>query len=267
MKKTIAVVTAALATVGAATAAAHQAAPPTMTPGQLTVAFGDPAVGFAAGTVHGNTVSNPRGYEVDLARDIAKQLGISKINWVFTPWVGLFKPGHKSFDISFQEATITAQRAKTVTFSSPYLDSNQGVLLSKTAPVPHSLADLKKLQTCAQTDTTGLIYIQARLHPQKAPRIYQQTSAAFTAVHVGQCQALVLDVPIVELQRKTNPSAYGIVAGQIVTNEKYGAVMPKGSALAPSVDKAIKTLTTNGTIAKLQKKWFSISFKAVPVLK
>jgi hypothetical protein len=93
------------------------------------------------------------------------------------------------------------------------------------------------------------------------------TAVAFQAVQLGRCDALVLDVPIVGLQKKTNPSAYGPVAGQIVTHEKYGAVLAKNSKLAPMVDKAITQLTSDGTIAKLQKKWFSISFKSVPVLK
>jgi ABC-type amino acid transport substrate-binding protein len=43
--------------------------------------------------------------------------------------------------------------------------------------------------------------------------------------------------------------------------------MPKGSKLAPAVDAAIKKLTANGTLGKLQKKWFSIEFSKVPVLK
>jgi polar amino acid transport system substrate-binding protein len=257
---------AATAAIGVA-AQASQASPPTMKAGTLTVAFGDPAIGFASGTVHGTSISNPKGYEVDLATDIAHKLGLSKLSWVYTPWAGLFKPGPKSFDISFQEATITLQRAKTVTFSSPYLDANQGVLLSKNATAPKSIADLKQMQTCAQTDTTGLDWIQTQLHPAKKPLIYQQTAAAFQAVHVGQCQALILDVPIIALERKSKPTAYGPVAGQIVTHEQYGAVMQKGSKLAPSVDKAIKQLTADGTIAKLQKKWFSFSFKSIPVLK
>ena len=116
------------------------------------------------------------------------------------------RPGHKTFDISFQEATITAQRKKTVDFTSSYFDANQGVLLSKKAPVPHSLADLKKLQTCAQTDTTGLDYIQQKLHPDKAPLIYQSTAAAFVAVQIGRCDALVLDTPIVASEKKARPS-------------------------------------------------------------
>src|SRR4051812_18001490 len=146
-----AVGTAALACAGAAAAADA----PTLKSGELTVAFGDPSVGFAKGTVRGNTVTNPRGYEVDLAAAIAKNLGVSKINWTYTPWTGLFNAGPKKFDISFQQATITAQRKRTVTFSTPYLAANQGVLLSKDAKAPKSLADLRDLQTCAQTDTTG----------------------------------------------------------------------------------------------------------------
>jgi polar amino acid transport system substrate-binding protein len=71
----------------------------------------------------------------------------------------------------------------------------------------------------------------------------------------------------VALQRKASPSAYGPVAGQIVTHEQYGAVMQKGSKLAPEVNTAIKALTADGTIAKLQKKWFAFSFNSVPTLK
>jgi polar amino acid transport system substrate-binding protein len=253
-----------------ATAAAASAAPasaPTKKPGQLTVAFGDSAVGFAQYTLRGNKVDHPRGYEVDLAKAIAKQLGIAKINWVYTPWTGLFAPGTKKFDISFQEATITPQRQRTVTFSTSYLNANQGVLISKKAKAPHSLADLKKMQTCAQVDTTGLDWIKTKLHPDKAPLQYQATAAAFTAVQVNRCDALILDVPIVALQKKTQPGAYGPVAGQVVTHEQYGAVMQKGSKLRSAVDKAITKLTKNGTIAKLQKKWFNLNFSSIPSLR
>ena len=54
-------------------ASARPAAPPTLQSGKLIVAFGDPAPGFASGTVRGNTITNPRGYEVDLASAIARE--------------------------------------------------------------------------------------------------------------------------------------------------------------------------------------------------
>jgi polar amino acid transport system substrate-binding protein len=259
-------IVAALLCAAAVAVPAASAAPPVLHSGKLVVAFGDPAVGFAAGTVRGSTIVHPKGYEVDLASAIAKKLGLTP-SWVYTPWTSLFAPGVKKFDISFQEATITSQRKKTVDFTSSYLNANQGVLISKSASAPKSLADLKGMQTCAQADTTGLDYIKTKLRPSKAPLVYQTTTAAFTAVQINRCQALVLDVPIVALQKKSKPSAYGPVAGQIVTNEQYGAVLQKGSKLLPQVDTIIKGLTDNGTIAKLQKKWFNLNFAAIPTLK
>ncbi|HVS85152.1 MAG TPA: ABC transporter substrate-binding protein [Gaiellaceae bacterium] len=247
-------------------ASAKRSAPPTLKAGELIVAFGDPAPSFAVGKVRGSTVTNPKGYEVDLATAVAKQLGLKPV-WMYSPWTGLFAPGTKKFDISFQEATITAQRKKTVDFTSSYLNANQGVLLSKTAPTPHSLADLRKLQTCAQNDTTGLQYIQDQLKPNKHPLTYPTTTAAYQAVSVGQCQAFVLDVPLVLLQKKQTPARFGAVAGQIVTHEQYGAVLQKGSKLTMVVDGVLKKLAKNGTIAKLQKKWFNVNFAAIPVLK
>jgi polar amino acid transport system substrate-binding protein len=256
--------TAALGT--AAVASATPTAAPTMEPGTLVVAFGDPAVGFAAGTVRGSNIVNPKGYEVDLAKSIAKILKV-KPKWVYSPWTSLFAPGQKKFDISFQEATITAQRKKTVDFTRSYFDANQGVLISKRAHAPMGLADLKKMQTCAQTNTTGLDYIKTKLHPAKQPLIYQTTTAAFTAVQIGRCEALVLDVPIVASEKKARPGSYGAVAGQIVTHEQYGAVLQKHSKLTKAVNAAIAKLQGNGTIAKLQTKWFAIDFAKVHVLK
>jgi polar amino acid transport system substrate-binding protein len=247
-------------------ASARPAAVPTIHPGQLVVAYGDPNPGFVNGSVRGSKFINPKGYEVDLAKAIAAKLKLKPV-WMYTPWTGLFAPGTKKFDVSFQEATITAQRKKTVDFSSTYMNANQGVLLSKQAPVPHSLADLRKMQTCAQADTTGLQYIQDQLKPEKKPLIYPTTTALYHSAQLNQCQAVILDVPLVSLEAKSKPGAFGPVAGQIVTHEQYGAVMQKGSKLTSTIDNVIKALTKDGTIGRLQKKWFNIDFSKVTVLK
>jgi polar amino acid transport system substrate-binding protein len=246
--------------------AASSSSPPVLHKGKLTVAFGDPTPGFAVGKVRGTKITNPKGYEVDLAKAVAAQLHLTPV-WIYAPWTSLFAPGTKKFDVSFQEATATAQRRKTVDMTTGYATANQGVLLSKKAPVPHSLADLKKMQTCAQTDTTSLDWLTTVLKPTKKPLRYPTTTAAYEAVHVGTCQAFVLDVALVSLEKKARPTAYGPVAGQIITHESYGAVLQKGSKLTPIMNTVLKKLTKNGTIGKLQKKWFNINFSTIPVLK
>ena len=249
-------------------ASARQAAPPTLKAGELTVGLNPPAVGFQVGTLRGNTVINPSGFEVDLAKAIAGKLGIpvGKIKWINIPFTTLFRPGSKPFDFAFEESTITPARAKAVDFSASYFNANQGVLMKKGATSPTNLADLKAMTICGQADTTGLDYVQHKLHATHI-QIYNTTAAAFAAVQVGRCDAFVMDVPIVASQKKTKPSAYGPIAGQIVTNEKYGAVLDKGSKLTPFVSAAIKALTKDGTIGKLQTKWFAIDVAKIPVLK
>jgi polar amino acid transport system substrate-binding protein len=247
-------------------ASAGKSAVPTLESGKLIVAYGDPNPGFVNGSVRGSKFINPKGYEVDLAKLIAAKLHLTPV-WMYSPWTSLFAPGTKKFDVSFQEATITSQRKKTVDFSTQYMNANQGVLLSKNAPVPHTMADVAKLQTCAQQDTTGLQFIQDQLKPAKKPLIFPTTTALYQSAQLNKCQAVILDVPLVELEAKSKPGAFGPVAGQFVTHEQYGAVLQKGSKLTDTIDGIIAQFNKDGTIAKLQKKWFNVNFAAVPVLK
>jgi polar amino acid transport system substrate-binding protein len=251
----------------AATASA-QGTPPTKESGKLIVGFDLPAPGFWNGRASGTTIKNPSGFEYALSLAIAKQLGIGKKNVQFlrAPFGAILLAGSKKFDFALEETTITAQRAKVISFSAPYFDANQGVLISKGTPKPTRIAALKTLQTCAQAATTGLSWIQHKLRPTKNPLVYSaSSSAAFDAVEAGRCQALILDVPIVVSQSKKKPGAYGGVVGQILTGEGYGAVMQKGSPLRPAVNRAIKKLRKNGTINRLQQRW--LPFTRVKVIK
>lgn len=266
MKKML-LIGAALATAVTASAAlAGASAVPLKNPGQLTVGFDVPATGFWNGRVTGTTIKNPTGFEAALSQAIAKQLHISKIVYVRAPFGGLFSPAPKKYDYAMEEATITPQRAKVVTFSAPYFDANQGVLIRKGLAKPTTIAALKSLQLCAQQDTTGLSYVQHTLRPKKQPLVYSASStAAFDAVASGKCDALILDVPIVVAQAAKEKGQFGGVVGQIVTHEGYGAIMDKGSKFKPYIDRAIAALKKNGTINRLQKKW--LPFTRVPVLK
>jgi polar amino acid transport system substrate-binding protein len=243
---------------------------PTLHPGKLVVGFDLPAPAFWNGQASGTTIKNPTGFEYGLAIDVARQLHISKAHVTFlrAPFATILLAGKKPYDFAMEETTITPQRAKVIGFSAPYFDANQGVLIAKGVKKPTSIADLKSLQTCAQASTTGLDWILHQLRPAKHPLVYSASSeAAFNAVQHGSCQALILDVPIIEAQNQKVPGAYGGVVGQIDTHEGYGAVFQKNSPLIPDVSKAINTLESNGTISKLTKQWFGYDPAKVPVLK
>jgi polar amino acid transport system substrate-binding protein len=264
------VAAALVAVVGATLAAAALAQPegalPTKKPDTLVIGFDLPAPAFIQGTAVGSSIRNPTGFEVELAKAIARELGVSKIEWLRSKFVGLFRPGRKPFDFALEQITITDKRKQVVDFSASYFDANQGVLVGKGVPQPKNIADLRELQTCGQAATTGLDYLQTRIRPQQDPLVYQDLGPAFLAVSNGQCDAIIMDVPIVVSEKKKSPGKYGAVAGQIITKEKYGALFEKGNPLRAEVSKAIRAIKASGTLTRLQSKWFS-PFPNVTVLK
>src|SRR5438094_628333 len=104
-------------------------ASPTVSKGSLTVGTDNPAYPpwFGGKEGHGWKVSDPysgKGYESAVTYAVAKQLGYSKasVKWAYVPFLKSFSPGKKSFDFDINQASYSADRAKTVTFSSSYYD-------------------------------------------------------------------------------------------------------------------------------------------------
>jgi polar amino acid transport system substrate-binding protein len=272
MKKIVLMLTASAIAVGlivSSASAGSSATPPTLKPDTLIVGMTPPAPGFEVGTFHGTTVVNPKGLEVDLARDIAKKLGLKKVEWYYlASFDKSYASGPKPYDIYFGQETITPARSKNVDFSTPYIDADQGVMVRKgLSPLPKSIADLKKLKLCSSAGTTGAAYIAAHIKPTKPVLLPGQTAVMFQELASGQCDAVVFDVPIIGSERATNPGKFGPIVGRIVTHEQYGIVFQKGSKLRAFINPIIKQLVSNGTIGKLQKKWLAANFAKLPVFK
>lgn len=232
------------------TTAASEA--PTLKQGVLTVGAEFPAPGFL-----NPPRTDPTGFEADVANEIADRLGLSTVTWVETPFTSLFSPAPKKFDFDINEITITPERQKVVDFSSPYFDANQALLVHTGTPIESAttLAELKKYQLGGQATTTGVDYIKKTIKPAKKPREYSTTGAAAQALVVKQIDAFVIDVPIAAALVKQYPDDVKIV-GQFITSEQYGILFQKGSALRPLVDEVIQEIKLDGTLERLQDKWF-----------
>ncbi|MEP6976995.1 MAG: ABC transporter substrate-binding protein [Thermoleophilia bacterium] len=239
---------------GGTTAATSTGTPQaqTMKAGVLTVGAEFPAPGFL-----NPPRSNPTGFEADVANEIAKRLGLSTVTWAETPFTSLFSPAPKKFDFDINEITITPERQKVVDFSVAYFDANQALLVHKGTPIESAktLADLKQYQLGGQATTTGVDYIKKTIKPTKKPREYSTTGAAAQALVVKQIDSFVIDVPIAAALVKQYPKDLTIV-GQFITNEQYGILLQKGSKLKAAVDKALTDMKSDGTLKKLQNKWF-----------
>ncbi len=103
------------------------------------------------------------------------------------------------------------------------------------------------------------------VRPTRAPRLFDDTSSMLLNLGLGRCDAVVYDLPALATMKARAPRRYGDVAGLIRTGERYGAVLPKGSALTGPVNAALTAMRRDGTIARLQRPWLELNLSSVKV--
>jgi polar amino acid transport system substrate-binding protein len=239
---------------------------PTRLPGRLTVAVDIGTVGLAEGRLVHGAVEGASGFEIDLARALARKLGV-RLRIVNVAFARLFTPGPKPFDVSVAHVTITPKRARSVDFSAPYLVVNKGVLMAPGVAPPASLAVLKTPRICAQSSTTSLAYVRTKLRPVTAPLTFVSPIDELRAVSDGFCDAMVADLEILVAADRDQPDLYGPIAGQIVTPQRYGAVFEKGSRLRAPVNAALQSLVRAGVVTRLATRWFGRGWDDAQVLR
>jgi polar amino acid transport system substrate-binding protein len=224
-----------------------------VTAGTLTVGTELPAPPFWIGNSYDSLTG---GFEVDLSKEIAKRLNLANVKFVEMPFAGLVAGQKCRCDIDFSQVTITDERAKVVSFTHPYFEANQGILVKRGTTVT-SMDDAKKLRWGAQTNTTGAAYIADNIKPTHEANLYNTTVDAFTALNAGQIDAVLLDTPIVIGAVKANQIKDGAVVGQFKTGEEYGAVLNKSSPNLAAINQVIDTLKSEGFMDQLFKKYFA----------
>lgn len=227
--------------------------------GQLTVGTELPAPPFFNGDDY-DTLKD--GFEYDLAAALARKVGLNSIKVVNMPFTGIVAGQKCPCDIAFSQITITDERKKAVTFTSPYFDADQGVLVNKGFKVP-DLATAKTIRWGAQATTTG--FDKVKEVTGKEPQTYDTVTAAFAALKAKQIDAVMLDVPIVAGEAAKPDSSFEVV-GKFVTGEQYGAIVPKDSPNVTAFNTALAQLESEGVVDGLLKKYFPAA-ASVPEIK
>jgi polar amino acid transport system substrate-binding protein len=238
------------------------------TSGVLTVGTDQPAY---PPYFENNKPENGKGFESAVAYAVAKQLGFgpSKVKWVDVPFNSSYAPGPKSFDFDINEISITPQRAKAVSFSTPYYTNPQAIIVAKGSSLAHakSLAAFKNAAIGVQIGTTSQSAAEQVIKPAKSPQIYDTSNEVISGFKIHRVNAIIVDYATA-LYLTSAEIKNSTIAGQFTApgGDNWGLLMGKGSALAPCVDKALAKLKSNGTLKNLTKRWMS-SKVSVPVLK
>jgi len=196
------------------------------------------------------------GFDVDIATEIAKRLNV-KLDVVPTKWdVIISRLISDKYDIIMSAMPITPERSKEISFSDPYIDSDQSIAAKIGSPIKTE-ADLKDKVIGVWIDTPGQMTAE-KMTGLKEIREFDNIQLAFEALETGSIDAIINYYPINSYMSKK--SGKTVVVQKIITNEKYGIGVKKdNSQLRLAINNELRKLKEDGTYNTIYKKWFGTS--------
>jgi polar amino acid transport system substrate-binding protein len=196
-----------------------------------------------------------KGFDVDVVSAIADQLGLSlKIqDSDFAALKSGLALNSGQCDMVASAMTITPEREAAMSFSTPYYDSEQSLLVPVGSDI-HAIGDLSGKKVGVQTGTTGETYANANATGASIVP-FPSDGEMYQAIQAGQVDALLQDLPV-NLDH-TKDGKFAIVE-KYNTDEHYGFAMKKDNAgLTDAVDGALATLDSNGDLKKIYDTYFA----------
>jgi ABC-type amino acid transport substrate-binding protein len=262
------VLTVALAVLACSPATVARGADAPPAPGALVVALGlgDPML--QAGAVRGRDVIVARGFEVELARILARRLGGRVDRFVYVPSTArLLASGTSGWHLAFAgiERSTAPRRAELTT---SYLTTDVAVVTRRGLAAPRRLAELRRAVLCAVRGGDGARVASAVVRPTRAPLLVAGAERLRTVLRTGACDAAL--VPAVEVGRFVDGQRrlFGAVAGRIRHGDGLAAVVATGSGLPlESVNRELARLHRDGTLSRIARAWLGIDPAALRVLR
>lgn len=210
---------------------------------------------------NGDAVENTKdGMEYCMAAEIAWRAGYDKMEVVNTSWEAFIGNQVQGYDVGFAQTSITEERKKVFDFTTPYFNSDMGVIAKADAPVDEK--SVKTVKVGIQQGTTGAAFAQDTLGIKDA-QIFADQPEMFAALRAGQIDAAITDTSITLAEEKATEGKSKVV-GQYKTGEVYGGIMQKGNANNETVSKIIQSMIDDGTLAKLGAKYLAAGWGKDP---
>ncbi|VVE54990.1 L-cystine-binding protein FliY [Pandoraea pneumonica] len=200
-----------------------------------------------------NAQNQPDGYDADVAKLLAKDLGV-KVNIV--PVTG---PNRIPFlltgkvDVLVASLAITPERAKQVQFSKPYAAATI-VLLGKTGAPIKSAADLKGLRIGVARASTQDVAVTKTAPEGTEIRRFDDDASAMQALLSGQVDAIGCSVTVASAIRQRAPGQYE-PKFNLLQQSMGIALRPNQPELLAAVNDFVTRNTANGELNKLYRKW------------
>ncbi len=199
-----------------------------------------------------------QGIDAEIAAEIAKDLGVELeiSNMSFDALLPALSSG--KVDIVIAGMTVNEERKQTTTFSDPYFNATQVVIVAKENPAVTSLEDLAGKKIGVQLGTTGDLYTD-ELKDVEVSR-YNKGLDAVMDLASGRLDCVIID--LLPASSFVN-SVEGVMILELeedMTKEEYAiAVKADDPALLDAINATIKRLKDEGTMDAIVAKYADLA--------
>ncbi|MBP0593599.1 transporter substrate-binding domain-containing protein [Paraburkholderia sp. LEh10] len=208
------------------------------------------------------------GYDADLMAYVLKSLPDVKVKQLDLPFQGLL-PGldAKRFDVVVTAVTVNKDRAEHFAFTLPIAEATTGVLTRAGDASIKSPNDLNGKIVGSQTGSAqlqALIALDKKLKDAGGPGIkqikqYVAFDEAYADLAVGRLDAVAQSLANLGPLMKSRPGVFAVLPQTIGPKSYFAWVARKdadSAALLKLFSDGIAKANSDGTMKKLQQKWF-----------
>jgi glutamate transport system substrate-binding protein len=214
--------------------------------GKLTIGIADDEPGVSAKS--GSTYA---GFDIETAQYVAGKLGVPSANITWKP----VNPGERisalqsgEVDLVIATFSMTAERAKEVSFAGPYFVAHQDLLIRRNDVEINGPETLDGRILCAASGTTSADYVKSHYAGKISLRQVPTFSECVRNLANGDVDAVSTD-DLILAGFAAEPEYKGIlkVVGKGFTDERYGIGVKLGdTAMVDKVNAALKEFISSG---------------------
>ncbi len=213
----------------------------------------------AADERKGAQVTQFGGFDIDIAREMARELGVDFVP-VNTRWTAIIPSLQLGrCDIVISGMSITEARRKKVDFSDPYMEVGQTVLLNASlAEEVTSYRDLDdpKYKVASKPGTTGEAAVR-QFMPRAVYRPFDSELAAAAATAEGEVDAFVYDRPFNATYIAMHEAKGVVFLDEPFTEEAIAfAVRKDDPEFLAWLNAFLKDIQADGRYENMRRKWF-----------
>lgn len=194
------------------------------------------------------------GFDVDVARYVANELGYSEDQITFTETPSANRESmlqNGDVDMIFATYSITDERKEVIDFAGPYFVAGQDLLVAADNTDITGPEDLEGKNLCSVTGSTSAEKIKTDY--AEGVQLLERPGYAecVTALSAGQVDAVTTDDIILAGLAAANGEGNLKVVGNPFSEERYGVGLPKGSDMCEDINAAITKMIDDGTWEEL----------------